>query len=528
MYQIYCDDYLLFDNALDSLKIFSPKMSIQLNCVFSLEFIIYPEHPYFEQIKKMKSIIKVVEDGMIVFRGRVINDKSGIYNEKKIECEGDLAFLIDSIQRPYEFQGSPSDLFRQFITNHNAQVAENHQFKIGNITVTDPNDYINRSDTTYQNTFEAISDKLIEGLGGYLWVRYEDDGAYIDYLEDFNVLSNQRIEFGKNLLSYSHKVSADDVFTVIIPLGASDEEGNRIDIKSVNSGRDYLEHSEGISRYGRITKVVEWDDVTIPNNLKTKAQKALDDAVLMTNTIEITAADLSAINQDINSFKLGSKVRVTAEPYNLDAIYLVTRLYIDMLNPASNVLTLGTEYKSFTDKSSGERKTIANQIITKSEQTKIQAVAETQKQYQSEIAATSDAIVSSVSERFYLKDQTDALISEVATNLKQTADTFEFQFNTFSQDLNNVINGTDAEFENFRKYIRFRDGLIEIGQLGNSLELQLTNDRIRFLQNKSEVAYFSNNKLFVTDGEYTNSLQLGKFAFLPRTSGNLSFKKVRD
>ena len=84
----------------------------------------------------------------------------------------------------------------------------------------------------------------------------------------------------------------------------------------------------------------------------------------------------------------------------------------------------------------------------------------------------------------------------------------------------------DAEFEEIRKYIRFVDGMILLGEVGNELELQISNDRISFLQDGAEVAYFSNRKLYVTDTQILHSLQLGNFAFMPRDNGNLSFKKI--
>ena len=56
--------------------------------------------------------------------------------------------------------------------------------------------------------------------------------------------------------------------------------------------------------------------------------------------------------------------------------------------------------------------------------------------------------------------------------------------------------------------------------------LKIQNDRISFMQGGTEVAYFSNRKLYVTDGEYINSLKVGKYSFFPRANGNLSFKKV--
>ena len=70
-------------------------------------------------------------------------------------------------------------------------------------------------------------------------------------------------------------------------------------------------------------------------------------------------------------------------------------------------------------------------------------------------------------------------------------------------------------------------GIHNLGEVGNELVLKLQHDRISFLQNNAEVAYFTNKKLYVTDGEYTNSLTHGNFAFIPRENGNLFFKKVR-
>jgi len=65
-----------------------------------------------------------------------------------------------------------------------------------------------------------------------------------------------------------------------------------------------------------------------------------------------------------------------------------------------------------------------------------------------------------------------------------------------------------------------------LGEVGNELELVIANDRISFLQDGAEVAYFSNRKLYVTDAHFLHSLQLGSFAWMPRANGNLSFKKL--
>lgn len=144
----------------------------------------------------------------------------------------------------------------------------------------------------------------------------------------------------------------------------------------------------------------------------------------------------------------------------------------------------------------------------------------------SSIAKSEEDITAKVAESYYLKDETDALVSEVSTTIKHTKDSFTIQFNQFSADIAAVSAGTDAEFEEIRKYIRFVDGQILLGEVGNELELQISNDRISFLQDGAEVAYFSNRKLYITDAQVLHSLQIGNFAYMPRANGNLSFKKI--
>ena len=145
---------------------------------------------------------------------------------------------------------------------------------------------------------------------------------------------------------------------------------------------------------------------------------------------------------------------------------------------------------------------------------------------ESAITKSAEDITAKVAETYSLKEDTEALVSEVSTQLSLTKGSFDIQFNQFSQDIAAVAAGTDAEFEEIRKYIRFVDGMILLGEVGNELELQISNDRISFLQDGAEVAYFSNRKLYITDAQVLHSLQIGGFAFMPRANGNISFKKI--
>lgn len=534
MYRVYCDGLPIYNDKLEGLKIFSPSLDLELNKTGSFSFTLYPDHPYYGSIQKLKSIITVYQEDYLLFRGRVLDDEIGFYNERKVTCEGELAFLLDSIKRPYDFTGSVAEYLALLLESHNAQVDETKRFTLGNVTVTDPNDYIVRSNIDYTDTWKEMNDKLLTLLGGFLSVRHADGVAYLDYLADFALLSPQKIEFGKNLLDQKRIIKGADVATVVIPLGAKlkDAEGKdtdkRLTIESVNGGADFIEDASAISQYGTIVKTVIFDDVTIAENLKAKGQAYLSSLVKLPESIELTAADLATVSTAFSSFHLGTYVDVVSKPHGLNQKFLVRKLSINLLDPAANKLTLGGVFEGLAASLKGLTDTQGKIIneISESVRKASEAVYNVEQNLESSIRQSEENIKATVAESYYLKDETDALVSSVSTTIEQTKESVEIQFNQFNADLEAVANGTDAEFEEIRKYIRFVDGSILLGQVGNELELKISNDRISFLQDDTEVAYFSDNKLYVTDGHFINALQIGDFAFIPRANGNLSFKRL--
>jgi hypothetical protein len=219
-------------------------------------------------------------------------------------------------------------------------------------------------------------------------------------------------------------------------------------------------------------------------------------------------------------------VRVISKPHGLNQLFTVVKLSINLFNPADSKLVLGKTVQGFSEALTGLSNTQGQivQAIEETAQKASEAVYNVEQNLLASMQVTADNIQTTVSESYYLKDQTDAMVSSVSTTVEQTQKAVEIQFTQFSQDIESLANGTDAEFEEIRKYIRFIDGKILLGEVGNELELQIANDRISFLQDGAEVAYFSNRKLFVTDTQILHSLQLGNFAFMPRENGNLSFK----
>lgn len=389
MYRVYCDGELIYNTRFDDKRyiLHDAKLDLELNKAGSFDFIIYPSHAKYNIIYPLKPIITVYQDDYLIFRGRVLNTIKGFYNEKQVLCEGELAFLCDSVQRPYDFlSGSKhttiEELFTFFIENHNRQVDESKQFKIGNVSVTDENDYIVCSNENLSVTWNAISEKLIEKFGGYLWIRHEEDGNYIDYISDFSTLGNQPVKFGKNLLSIKRENRGEDIATALIPIGA-----NGITIKKVNDNIDYIYDAKAVEQYGWIFRTETWEDVTLPSNLLAKAQKRLKELSTPLSSIEISAADLSSV-EDFDAFRLGTYVRADSSPHDLNEDFIVKKLQITLAKPSANKLTLDGTFESFTQTTNAQK--------SKAQNLKAEVIESTNKSVEAAIAESESRIMTEV------------------------------------------------------------------------------------------------------------------------------------
>lgn len=539
-YIIKCDDYVLHDSKNQILKVGNPKLNLELNKNGTLTFTIYNNHPYYEKISKLKSIISVYQDNKILFKGRVLDDTINIYKSRKITVEGIRAYLLDSIYRPFTYQGDIPEFLESIIDSHNSQVENFQKFKPGNITVTDPNNYINRSSIEYLTSLEVIESRLIDTHGGYLIVRYEEDGNYLDYLSDFPYTSTQVIEFAVNLSDLSQKVDGTSIKTGIIPLGVKlqDSEGNdtdeRLTIKSVNDDKDYLIDEETSKLYGKIFEVVTWDDVTLPQNLLAKAKQYLADNIMFLITIDVSAIDLGTLSKDVSSFRIGEYVRIKSNPHGINKVYLLKKLSIDIENPAKTQIQLGSSFKSLTDISIGQS-SISNDLINRVgtiethyvPNQEISGIVNEKIETSSFIQQLPENIMFQVSQNYIKQSDFTQYQSQVSSQFTQTANDFTMQFTEIISQMDGLDSETKQQFNEIIKYIRFIDGNIILGQAGNPLLLKISNDRISFISNNLEIAYMSEGKLYIKDGEFLNSLQLGNFTFEPRNNGNLSFYKNR-
>lgn len=285
-----------------------------------------------------------------------------------MKATGALSFLADSILPQQEWHDiSPRDLLDAWLQLHNNQVEDRKKIYTGVVTIHDSNDSLYRI-TDRENTLEAIRDKLVDRLGGYLRLRHENDKLYLDWLtiQEYGKYCEQPIQFGENLMDYSETMTADDVITALIPLGAAIEQETdenaseferlekNVDITSVNDGKDYIYSKEAVENFGWVWRTEKWDDVSVPANLLKKATEFLTSNQYESLVISLTAVDLSLFGQDYDSFDIGDRVLCNAIPYGMKKVLPVMEMKIPLQQPDQAQLTLGENLQqSFTDQTSG-------------------------------------------------------------------------------------------------------------------------------------------------------------------------------
>ena len=364
MYQVICllngQEHILMDMRDEDYTIGSPKLTLQLNAAGSFEFIIYPNHPEFKSIVPLISLIKVYkingQSKRWIFTGRVMNDQRDIYNTGKVKCEGILAYLIDSIVYPYDYQGTPADYVRQLIASHNSQVNSEKQFIIRTLDLSDvdSNNNIVRENKNYPTTFKEFRDKVIKLLNAYISVEEKDKKIYFDCCQSINHHNSQTIRLGENIIDLKQTKNPDKIRTVIIGIGQKDNEGNRPTV--------LVENNDAINKYGRIVGTVEFDSVAPYEQLKKKTTAYLDSILSEINTIEVKAIDLNMTDKDIEEISLG--YAYVESTYNgLDHLQmLLTKMDIYLLEPDKNAFTLGADKKSLTSSVSHENADLESKI----------------------------------------------------------------------------------------------------------------------------------------------------------------------
>jgi hypothetical protein len=374
VYKILCDGALICDSRIEELALVGPVVNPEENKAGSFSFTLLPDHPKYDAVIRRYSEVQVYIDDELLFGGECVEVEIDFYKQKKIYCEGDFAFFNDSVQRPAKYNSVQIKTLLEALVNiHNQQVEDRKRFTVGIVTV---NGYATCY-TNMENTMYCLNKCLVEPLGGFMRVRYENGVKYLDYLADSINTNSQTIQLGKNLLDFKSNIDTRDVATMVIPLGATIEgtEANDLELKltidSVNNGKDYLVNEEAVKACGTITKVIEFPEETDASLLKAKAEKYLQDMQFESVVIEAKAIDLHMVEKDAEPFRLGDRIRVLSPAHGMDRYFRATKVSYHLDSPESNQITLGkTEFA----KMSAQANRIQTQIKEESSQALLRAV----------------------------------------------------------------------------------------------------------------------------------------------------------
>ncbi len=380
MYTVYMDGRSVYSSVIPNTQLTNAVVSRAENQPGTFTLTLNDESEFLGDYKMLKSICEVYRDDRLIFHGRPISKSNDFYSTSTIEMEGELGFLYDSIQGTDDVSGKqPREILQLLIDKHNSQVEDWKKFKIGFVTVVDTtsnasyhpddpgamyptDDATSKIKCNYGKTFDELNSLLISRLGGFLNVRHESDGMYIDYYKDYTdytLNEDQVIEFGTNLLDYSDSMSYGGICTGVIPLGGHGEadpyemyqtsDDVRLTVESVNGGSEIIWNQSLVDTYGRIISVLDLNNINDPQKLYDKGLEYLNDTQFNKLTLNCKIIDLNYVDNKIKPINFLDYIRVISKPHGLDKYFPVSEISYDLLNPENDTVTLGITVNALTD-----------------------------------------------------------------------------------------------------------------------------------------------------------------------------------
>lgn len=333
-YRIKIGDVDVFNNDIPGMQLGDPTLTLELSKAGTLTFKLPALHNSSSLFSAPATILRVYDDSTLVFKGRMLTESSDFLKTRSVTCEGPLAFLNDSIIRPFDFSGSLKEFLTYVITAHNKDTKPWQHIVLGT-------------------------------NGGYIRVRYDvKENAVLDYAENFTGVTHT-VAADENLINLTQSRSAENTYTACIPLGAKIDQTlsdgttqeRRLTIETENDGYDYLIDNGLAASYGVIYAPVTettWENVTVAKNLYDRGKQYLENkAATLRDTITIDAALLG------NRPALGDTVQLISSAHNLTATMLINKITYQLCSPYAVRISLGAESRSMLEQNLTMRQHIA-------------------------------------------------------------------------------------------------------------------------------------------------------------------------
>lgn len=519
-YTIYADNNLIYNKAIvdengkHPYMLVNPTLNQSVSRFSSLTYKAVEGSPGYEQIGHIRTRIKVYKDGDLYWTGRVFSVKPTEIRLVTVTVEDFLGVLNDTIVRPYEWNGSAGGLLEMLIDQHNSQVTDSNQLIYA--VVCDVTENVIRSSSVYDTTWTNVKTKLIDMLGGYMWIEYDSQERPVLYYSmrsrsQVHSEATQEIKFRKNIVSYDVDVDASTFYTACVPLGASYQVGSgtesdphrnmRLTIADINNGKDYLVNETAAAVYGIIyapVKDTTWDDVTLPSNLLTRGQQWLQQqSARYVRSISLSAVDISCLYDGVPEIEFLDSVQCKAPDF--DEIMVIKTIKRDLGNPMNLSINIGDAGVSLSGKTASSAADTTNRItsieadyVTNGE---AREVAEETIENSSTIQQLPEQILTTVSERYTSKSEFEEYTLETATKFAQLPNEFQFLFTQ-------VLSG--AGLTELQSYLRILNGNLHLGKSDSEIKACLKNNILLFYTGEdaladvsTAVSYYDAGKLYV-------------------------------
>lgn len=351
----------LHDPLADQARVTSGKLTLEVNAAGALVFTLPLGHPLYGGIELMRPDREVtVTDGeREIFRGRVTAADSAGMDVITYTCDGQLAYLNDTLVRPYgTYEASSEHGAREWdrIAPREANAycewliaqASHDTAKAFRIVANQlPATPLTRSSTVWPSVSDEIKEKVLEHFDAYIVASSSAGVRTLSILTQAPECS-QRIEFGANLTDYARNVRYDDAVSVVVPYAnAGDDEVTLDGLADGPVSQDCTKQADrivclsSVSQMGYVETRRSFDGASSSAHLARLAAEWLEGKRGAVDSLSIKAVDLSRIEPDVQPIGLLDSVRVVSRPHGVDQRLTCVQIEIDLTSPAQSIYTFG-------------------------------------------------------------------------------------------------------------------------------------------------------------------------------------------
>lgn len=378
--------------------VLSPKLTREVSKGGSLVFTMPQDHPQYNMLQKMSTVVVAKRDGKEIWRGRVLKHEVDWYNRRVIYCEGALSYFNDSSITPFNYKGTLRQFLQHIVDAHNDQVKSQMKcFQLGTVTAALGNMQVQFGDADqygvgedYGKVWDILDKLVLKVFGGYFYCGFDAATGYnvlnyCDQAYEEKRQTVQKIEYGRNLLNLSETTDATDLYTRIYPIGnkhtvdtskwyyklmwwrdpSKDKHEERWGIMetdaatvaqylpaagySYNLQEGWIQNDTAVQKFGVITRIVEFDTDSANDTFAAGVQ-ALQQNYAMKISYVIRAVDLVDAGYDTDRLDFAMYSHVVSAPHSVDAIMLCTKLVEPFDHPDKKEYSFGMTRRTLTDR----------------------------------------------------------------------------------------------------------------------------------------------------------------------------------